>query len=352
MVLELARLRALDRPVPGVVHARRDLVREQLAADLEQLDREHADVVEVVEERRGDRRGLAGERVGDAGRRRPARRAGCRRGARSRRAASSRSSRRARAPRASTARGRTGRSPRGSARRPRRAPPTPRRASARRVAQHDLALAVVAAPPRLQDRRDARSRSTAAGSPARSSTAANSATAMPSARNVSFSASRSWATSSAIGPGRTGSRASSSRGAGRGHALPLVGDDVRAVGDLAAARARRRARRRRARRPRRRAPRATGRGTGSRTPSGTPASPSIRPSCPPPRTATDGRSRSRIVTPDLLVDGGFVVPHRYNCRLATASSPRSCSPESDRVRRRCGPGNQFETGRRRRSPCA
>ena len=38
VVLELARLRALDRPVPRVVHARRDLVGEQRTADVEQLD--------------------------------------------------------------------------------------------------------------------------------------------------------------------------------------------------------------------------------------------------------------------------------------------------------------------------
>ena len=54
MVLELARLGAVDRPVPGVVDPRGKLVREQLAADVEQLDREHADVVEVVEQLRRD----------------------------------------------------------------------------------------------------------------------------------------------------------------------------------------------------------------------------------------------------------------------------------------------------------
>ena len=46
MILELARHRAFDRPVPGVVHARRDLVGEELAADVEELDATHADVVE------------------------------------------------------------------------------------------------------------------------------------------------------------------------------------------------------------------------------------------------------------------------------------------------------------------
>ncbi len=54
MVLELARLRAVDRPVARVVHARGELVREQPAVDLEELDREHADVVELVEQAPGD----------------------------------------------------------------------------------------------------------------------------------------------------------------------------------------------------------------------------------------------------------------------------------------------------------
>src|SRR5580765_5104942 len=46
VVLELARLGAVDRPVPGVMDTRGKLVREQLAADVEELDREHSDVVE------------------------------------------------------------------------------------------------------------------------------------------------------------------------------------------------------------------------------------------------------------------------------------------------------------------
>ena len=50
VVLELAGLGALDRPVPGVVHARGDLVGEQPVADLEQLQRQHADVVEPVQQ--------------------------------------------------------------------------------------------------------------------------------------------------------------------------------------------------------------------------------------------------------------------------------------------------------------
>ena len=56
VVLELAGLGAFDRPVARVVDARRDLVREQLAVDVEQLDGEHADVVELVEERARDAR--------------------------------------------------------------------------------------------------------------------------------------------------------------------------------------------------------------------------------------------------------------------------------------------------------
>ena len=48
--LELARVRALDREVPGVVHARRDLVREQLALAIEELERQHAHVIELHEQ--------------------------------------------------------------------------------------------------------------------------------------------------------------------------------------------------------------------------------------------------------------------------------------------------------------
>ena len=49
----------------------------------------------------------------------------------------------------------------------------------------------------------------AASSPARSDTAANSGTGMPSSRNRVFSASRSWATARARGLGNTGTRAAS-----------------------------------------------------------------------------------------------------------------------------------------------
>ena len=46
MVFELAGLGALDRPVPAVVDARRDLVREERAVHVEQLDAADAHVVE------------------------------------------------------------------------------------------------------------------------------------------------------------------------------------------------------------------------------------------------------------------------------------------------------------------
>ena len=51
VVLELARLRAVDRPVASVVHARRELVRQQPPLDLEELHREHADIAELLHER-------------------------------------------------------------------------------------------------------------------------------------------------------------------------------------------------------------------------------------------------------------------------------------------------------------
>ena len=64
MVLELARLSAVDRPVTGVVHPRCELVREQLPADVEELDREHAHVSELVEEVPGNLLRRALRRIG------------------------------------------------------------------------------------------------------------------------------------------------------------------------------------------------------------------------------------------------------------------------------------------------
>jgi len=62
VVLELARLRALDRPVPAVVHARRHLVRDQRVADLERLERQHADVAQRLHQPRHRDRRLRFER--------------------------------------------------------------------------------------------------------------------------------------------------------------------------------------------------------------------------------------------------------------------------------------------------
>ena len=64
VILELARHRAVDRPVARVVDARRELVREQPPLDLEQLDGQHADVAERVEELRRDLLGLTLRRAG------------------------------------------------------------------------------------------------------------------------------------------------------------------------------------------------------------------------------------------------------------------------------------------------
>src|SRR5688572_10865833 len=46
MVLELARLRALDRPVSGVVNARCHLVGDEPALRVEELDGQHAAILE------------------------------------------------------------------------------------------------------------------------------------------------------------------------------------------------------------------------------------------------------------------------------------------------------------------
>ena len=71
MVLELARLRTVDRPVRGVVDARGVLVRKQPTGHLEQLHGEHADVAERVEKRGADLlrfalRSVRGGRTGHA----------------------------------------------------------------------------------------------------------------------------------------------------------------------------------------------------------------------------------------------------------------------------------------------
>ncbi len=52
----------------GVVDTRRELVRQQAPADLEQLDGEHADVAELVHQQRADALGLG---LGRIDRRRP-----------------------------------------------------------------------------------------------------------------------------------------------------------------------------------------------------------------------------------------------------------------------------------------
>ena len=51
VVLELARLGALDRPVARVVHPRGELVREHARIGLEELEAEHADVVQGLRDR-------------------------------------------------------------------------------------------------------------------------------------------------------------------------------------------------------------------------------------------------------------------------------------------------------------
>ena len=48
MVLELARDRALDRPVPRIVHPRCHFVEHRAVRGGEELDREHADIIECI----------------------------------------------------------------------------------------------------------------------------------------------------------------------------------------------------------------------------------------------------------------------------------------------------------------
>jgi len=67
VLLELRDRSAVERPVTGIVHARRDLVdqhgRRAVAAHHEHLDREHTDVIERCGDLCGDRPGLCGDLV-------------------------------------------------------------------------------------------------------------------------------------------------------------------------------------------------------------------------------------------------------------------------------------------------
>ena len=55
VLLELRHRRAVERPVSGIVHPRRDLVDQKPAvAQHEHLDREHADIGEFLRDRFGD----------------------------------------------------------------------------------------------------------------------------------------------------------------------------------------------------------------------------------------------------------------------------------------------------------
>ena len=187
MVLELARRRALDRPVARVVHARRELVRQQRAADVEELEREHADVPELVEEPR-----CRTPRPPLAARPRRARAtcAGSRPRARSRRAARSACRRRARARRAATARGRKRHVPPGRGR----------------------GLSPDVSPPDVGPFRRSRG-GASSGSPGKVSTSSSMrAVGIPSRRKSCFSTSRSCDASSAAAAGIAPTRRAASTG--------------------------------------------------------------------------------------------------------------------------------------------
>ncbi len=61
MVFELAGGRALDGPVPGIVHPRRHFVAQQAAIVLEQFQREHADIAQFLGDGAGVADGLVGQ---------------------------------------------------------------------------------------------------------------------------------------------------------------------------------------------------------------------------------------------------------------------------------------------------
>ena len=252
MVLELARRpRPRSSSGPELCTRGASSLTSSSPVHVEELDGEDAHVVELVEELPD----VAAPRWLGAARSRPARArscgAGCRRRGGSRPAASTRSHRRARGPRAPRARGRTGRATRGSSGTSAELATT-RRSTSPRFVQDGLALAVVAAAPRLEHRRAGRAPARRARGRRGRRPPRTRRCPIPRRRNSSFSASRSCATSSATGRRQT-------RRAGRGdetcpvrrHALPLVGDHARRLRRRARGRSRRRAPRRRAGRARR-----------------------------------------------------------------------------------------------------
>ena len=283
MVLELARLRAFDRPVPGVVHARRDLVGEQRR-------RRRRTARRSTRRRSRGRRATAGctlRRAPGARRRGRARargsRAGCRRGARSRPTgqhahlavdAAHGEDRELAVERARTLRGCSG------------TPPSCVHAASTSAAraQHGLALAVVAAAPRLQDRGQPErvDRGAQVGDACRRRETARCA--IPSAsqrllldepvlRDVERARRR-------VAPARSLRSARAVAAGTPSHSYVTTSASLR---DASAPRPRRRARRRRGRRPPRPARPSTGSRNANEQPSGMPARPSMRPSCPPPK---------------------------------------------------------------------
>ena len=291
MVLELARLRAVDRPVRRVVHARRELVREQPAADVEELDREDADVVELVEQRRADgppprpaARSRAGARVT---RRIPSRWTFSPSGQK----------------RVSPSRPRT---PTIDSSRSNGTSSSAISSSSDRLRRVDeaLSLAVVPEPPRLDE----------AGSPVSSQ--------RPEACGRDPERAEELLLAQPVLPvlERRGCRdGADPHRRLDGHVLELVRDDVGAVGEpvervRVVVRADERA-------PRPRRAHASGDGSRKRneSPSGSPASPSIRPSWPPPMQATSVM-RACVESPRALSTRRYR-PGR-GCRAPPVSAPR------------------------------
>jgi len=153
VILELAGMSPFDGPVPGIVHARRHLVAEQLAILHKQLQREHADVVEPFGERARQRGSTRLQRV-DIRRRRQAQAehaigvpvAGERPGAELAVTAAYRQHRKLALERHEGLKDQAVRGRLCAQRRP-------RRVGVLCAAQTELALAVVTQPPRLEDRR-------------------------------------------------------------------------------------------------------------------------------------------------------------------------------------------------------
>ena len=229
MILELARLRSFDRPMSRVVDARRHLVGEQSSIVLEQLDRQHADVIERFQRPRGDGGRFVGERASAPTAPGRSTVAGSRRGGRSRRAAKTPFRRCAlRAARIDSSRSNGTNPSRSSGR-----PPIAANAGSTILgaAQHALPLAVVPCVRVLSTDGRPIAAIGAVQLVTRVDGGETAAVSMSSFLKRSLSLRRSCATSSAFGGGKDGDVRGEPFGGGDRNVLELVRDEIDRVGE-------------------------------------------------------------------------------------------------------------------------